>query len=103
MENSFSLSASDKWSLNENKKLMTTKELADQLNTSSKVILENAKKCLPNKTIENGKATYWNESEITLIIEQMKTSNPNQNTFTGAVKVISTNLTPALKIKKAMN
>ena len=35
-------------------KTMTTKELADFLGTSSKVVLENARKCLPNKMIENG-------------------------------------------------
>lgn len=32
----------------------------------------------------------------------MKTSNPNQNTFTAAVKVVSTELTPALRIRNAM-
>lgn len=83
-------------------KLVTTKELAEKLNTSSKVILENAKKCLPNKIIQNGKPTYWNEYEITVLIEQLKSSNPNQYTFTGAVKDISTELTPALKIHQAM-
>ena len=83
-------------------KTVTTKELAEQLKTSPKVVLENAKKCLPNKRIENGKPTYWSKTEITILIEQMKTSNPNQYTFTGAVKAISTDLTPALKIKKAM-
>lgn len=83
-------------------KLVTTKELAEKLNTSSKVILENAKKCLPNKIIKNGKPTYWNEYEITVLIEQLKSSNSNQHTFTGAVKHISTELTPALKIHKAM-
>jgi phage antirepressor YoqD-like protein len=80
---------------------MTTKEVADFLKTSPKVILENARKCM-NKLIENGKTTYWNKAEVTALIEQMKTSNPNQNTFTGAVKGISTDLTPALKLKKAM-
>jgi phage antirepressor YoqD-like protein len=83
-------------------KTMTTKEVAQQLHTSAKVILENAKKCLPNKKIENGKTTYWTKAEITQVLEQMKSSNPNQYTFTGAVKAISTDLTPALKIKKAM-
>lgn len=83
-------------------KTMTTKELADYLNTSPKVVIENARKCLPDKIIENGKSTYWDKQEITILIQQMKTSNPNQNTFTGAVKAISTELTPALKIKQAM-
>ena len=81
---------------------ITTRQLAEQLGTSPKVVLENAKKCLPNKKIENGKPTYWSKAEVTVLIEQLKTSNPNQHTFTEAVKVVSTDLTPALKIKKAM-
>ena len=82
---------------------MTTKEIAERLNTSPKVILENARKCLPNKQIENGKPTFWSQAEITILLEQLKTSNPNQNTFTGAVKAVTTELTPALKIKKAFD
>ena len=80
----------------------TTKQMAEQLGTSPKVVLENAKKCLPNKVIENGKATYWTKAEVTMILEQMKESQPNQSTFTGAVKAVTTDLTPALMIKKAM-
>lgn len=38
--------------------------------------------------------TYWNKAEVTVLIEQMKNSKPNQHTFTGAVKGISTELTP---------
>lgn len=83
--------------------LMTTKELATILNTSPKVVLENAKKCLPNKIIENGKQTYWSKVETTVLIEQMKSSNPNQHSFTGAVKAVTTELTPALKLKKALD
>jgi len=82
--------------------IMTTKELADYLRTSPKVVIENARKCLPNKIIENGKVTLWTQKEVTILIEQMKTSNPNQNTFTASVKAVSTELTPALKIKQAM-
>ena len=84
-------------------KAMTTRELAESLNTSPKVILENAKKCLPDKVIENGKPTYWTKAEITILLEQLKSSNQNQYTFTEAVKVVSTELTPALKIKKAFD
>lgn len=81
---------------------MTTSEVAKQLNTSNKVVLENARKCLPDKKIENGKTTFWSKPEITQLIEQLKTSNPNQHGFTGAVKGVSTELTPALKIRQAM-
>ena len=85
---------------------VTTKELADQLHTNKKVIIENAKKYLPNKVFEHGKATYWTEAEITVLIDGMKENNSNQyrekGTVTGAVTDVSTTLTPALKIKKAM-
>ena len=53
-------------------KLYTTKEVAEQLGTSPKVILENARKCLPNKRIENGKPTFWNQEEVTVLIYFMK-------------------------------
>ena len=43
--------------ISKSEKLISTRELAEQLGTSPKVVLENAKKCLPNKRIENGKAT----------------------------------------------
>lgn len=104
MSNSLSLSVQNKKSLaeNEEKNYMTTKQIAEQLHTSPKVVLANAKKCLPNKIFENGKTTYFSKEEVTVIIEQMKTSNPNQSTFTGAVKAVSTDLTPALKIRNAM-
>lgn len=98
--NSLSLSIQNYVPLAQND-VVSTKELAERLNTSSKVILENARKCLPHKNIENGKPTFWSRAEVTILIEQMKTSNPNQSTFTGAVKAVSTDLTPALKIKKA--
>ena len=87
---------------NSNQELFSTKQIAEQLHTSSKVVLANAKKCLKNKVFENGKPTYFSKEEVTVIIEQMKTSNPNQSTFTGAVKVVSTELTPSLRMIQAM-
>ena len=101
MQNSLCLSAKNDVSLTQNdvnsEKTVTTRELAKELGTSPKVILENARKCLPCKKIENGKQTFWNEVEVTMLVEQMKTSNPNQNTFTEAVKAVSTELTPGHK------
>lgn len=64
-----------------NEKMMTTKEVAESLGTSRKVILENAKKCLPNKHIENGKPTFWTEKEVDVLIEQLKCNQPNGKTF----------------------
>ena len=82
--------------------ILTTRQVAEQLGTSPKVVLENAKKCLSGKIIQNGKPTYWTPEEVTIIIERMKQSKPNQNGFTASVKGVSTELTPALKIKKAL-
>lgn len=82
---------------------MTTKELADFLKTSPKVILENAKKCLPNKKIENGKPTYWNKAEVTVLLDCLK-NNPQTNSSDLYLqsKGYETDLTPALMIKQAM-
>lgn len=84
--------------------VVTTKELAEQLNTSPKVILENAKKCFPNKEFGQGKTIHWNKAEITVLLEQLK-SNPKTNSSDFYVKSkssVSTDLTPALKIHQAM-
>lgn len=85
-------------------KKMTTKEVAETLGTSPKVVLENARKCLPNKTIENGKPTEWNEAEVTVLLDHLK-NNPQTNSndlYLQSKGTISTSMTPALKLKKAM-
>lgn len=84
-------------------RFFTTAEIAEQLGTSPKVILENAKKCLPNKKIRNGAPTYWDKAEVTILIDYVKgNSHRNDTTFTNLVKVTETDLSPALKIKKAL-
>ena len=84
--------------------LMTTAEVAQQLHTSAKVVLENAKKCLPNKKIENGKATYWTKAEITVLLDYAKeNSTRTDTTFTTLVKVTETDLTTEKKNKKAFD
>lgn len=99
---SFSLSASNGIQQDQ----VTTKELAEQLGTDKKVIIENARKFLPNKVFEHGKQTLWSKQEVTVLIEGMKQNNSNQyrekGSVTGAVTVASTDLTPALRIKQAM-
>lgn len=93
----------------ETTKLMTTKDVADTLHTSPKVILTNARKCLPNKKIVNGKPTIWTESESTLLLDYMKNNKQSlynsqaKQSFTAGLRSASTALTPALKIKKAMD
>lgn len=83
---------------------ITTMQFAKQLGTSPNVILENARKCLPNKHIENGKPTFWTQAEVTIVLDYMKshTSNNRSVEFNSTVENASTDLTPALKIKKAM-
>lgn len=89
--------------VSKSEKMISTRELAEQLGTSPKVVLENAKKYLPNKKIENGKATYWTEAEVTVLLDYAKANSHRvDTTFTKLVKVTETELTPALKIKKAM-
>lgn len=85
-------------------KTMTTKEVAEALNTSSKVILENAKKCLPNKRIENGKATYWTQAEVTVLLDCLKNNSKTNasDLYFQSKGSVSTELTPALMIKQAM-
>jgi phage antirepressor YoqD-like protein len=84
-------------------KTMTTKEVAEALGTRPNVITENAKKCLPNKVIENGKTTYWTQAEVTVLLEFMKLNN-NRTDLDLSNRLIgsSTELTPALKLKKAL-
>ena len=80
----------------------TTRQLAEQFGTRPNVITENGKKCFPNKKIENGKATYWTKEEATVLLECLKENNTNQHNLSGGLIGISTEMTPALKIKKAM-
>lgn len=82
---------------------MTTKEIADCLGTKPNVITENAKKCLPNKKIENGKPTYWTKEEVTILIDFMQNNNNRTDLdLSNRMIGISTDLTPALMIKQAM-
>ncbi len=85
---------------------ITTRKLAEQLGTDKKVLIENARKYLPGKVFAHGKQTLWTKEEVTVLIEGMKQNNSNQHrekgSVTGAVTVASTELTPTLKIKLAM-
>lgn len=91
--------------MNTIEKLMTTKEVAEVLKTTKDVVLANAKKCLPNKVIEPYKATFWNQAEITVLIDYMQqhTSNNRSVELNSTLSEIKTELTPALKIKKAFD
>ena len=83
-------------------KKMTTKEVAESLSCTVKTVLENAKKCLPNKVFENGKPTEWNEAEVTVLLDYMKEhSNRPDLPLQPVVKATETSLTPDLVIFKA--
>lgn len=85
------------------KDFMTTKEIADCFGTKPNVITENAKKCLPDKKIENGKTTYWTKEEVTILIDFMQNNNNRKDlNLSNRMIGISTDLTPALMIKQAM-
>ena len=88
----------------ENLTTMSTKELANYFGTKPNVITENAKKCLPNKKIENGKPTYWTKEEVTILIDFMQNNNNRTDLdLSNRMIGISTDLTPALKLKKALD
>lgn len=101
MENELTLFDNELAGTDEEK--FTTRQLAEQFGTRPNVITENGKKCFPNKEIENGKTTYWTKEEATVLLECLKGNKIGagvnlSNDLIGA----STELTPALKIKKAM-
>lgn len=81
---------------------MTTREVAEALGCAVNTVRETAKEVLPDKVFENGKTTYWTESEVTVVLEALKNHNGNQNNLSGSLTGVSTSLTPALKIKQAM-
>ena len=82
--------------------LISTSELANQLNTTKDVILAVVKKCLPNKEIKHGKATYFNEIETTLIIDHMKNNVSNNRSveLNSTVSTTTTNKENQLKMYK---
>lgn len=82
---------------------MTTREVAETLHCDVSAVRRNAKKCLPNKIIENGKSTFWTEKEVTVLLDFMKTNN-NRTDLTCATvaQVAKTSLTPVLKVQQGL-
>lgn len=86
-------------------KKMTTKEVAESLSRTVKTVLENAKKCLPNKVFENGKPTEWSEAEVTVLLDYMK---EHSNVGAGIdlvndLQAVSTSMTPATETSPDTN
>lgn len=76
----------------EERNLISTTELAGMLNTSNKVVLENAKKLLPNKEFINGKITYFTEEETSKIINNIGNSNASSEALLQSKGTIKTSL-----------
>lgn len=103
MQNPVILSANSAKSLVQNDVSITTRELAQQLGTRPNVITENAKKCLPNKKIENGKPTYWSKAEVTVLLEFIKSNKIGAGVnLSNDLIGTSTDLTPSLRMIQAM-
>jgi DNA-binding transcriptional regulator YhcF (GntR family) len=88
--------------------LLTTKEVAEQLGVDPRSIVRiweylTSTGAVGVGKIQNGKTTYWNKAEITLILDKLKNNNNNQNQVSRQLANVSTELTPALKIKKAFD
>lgn len=89
------------------KEKITTKQIAEQLRTTKNVILAIAKKCLPNKKIEKYKTTYFDEKEVSIIINHMKkVENSSQNRsvkLTEHLKTVKTNMIIKQEAQESLN
>lgn len=86
------------------KPVITTQQIADQLNTTKDVILLYAEQVLPNKEIKHGITTYWTEEEVTLILEYAKThvGNNRSEEMKLAVANTETSLSSNLRVRAAI-
>lgn len=86
-------------------KMFSVKEIAENIGTSYDVINNAVKRVFP-EVVKNGKKTMLSKIQVTELIEELKshTKTTEQLTFETGSKVakVYTELTPALKIKKAM-
>lgn len=94
----------------ESGKVMTIKQIVEEIKEaglvapSERTIQRDVKKCFPNKKVENGKAITLTELEFTLLLDYMKKKNNRSDlTSTTVVEQLSTNLSPALKMKQAFD
>lgn len=84
---------------------ITTTQIAKQLKTSNNVITNACKKCLPNKKITKGKATFFLEEEVAIIVDYLK-KNSNRNdltTYKTGLIGLKTTKDNQLKISKQYN
>ena len=91
----------DTFSLKEkvsSKPVITTQQIADQLNTEAKYVIEYAKQVLPNKEIVNGVATTFTEEAVTLIHEYAKTQVGNNRSEEMKLAVANTETSLSSKV-----
>ena len=86
------------------KPVITTKQIADQLNTTKDIVLLYAEKVLPSKEIKHGVATTFTEEEVTLILEYAKThvGNNRSEEMKLAVANTETSLSSNLRVRAAI-
>lgn len=70
--------------ISQKENLVTTTQLAKQLKTTNDVILDVAKRCKINKEIKNGRPTYWNEEDVSIIIKNIGKSNASKEALVQA-------------------
>jgi DNA-binding Lrp family transcriptional regulator len=83
---------------------MTVREVADQLGCSPETVKGHIRELFPG-LMRNGKTTYLNEKQVTIILEKMKqTANHYDSaernpTYNNLLQVTETALTPALRLE----
>lgn len=82
-----------------NTKKMSIDEIAQSLSCSHETVRYYASKLGFTK---NGVKTLLDESQLTKILDAIKNANTNQHNLPKGLSEVSTSLTPALKIKQAM-
>ena len=94
----------------ESGKVMTIKQIVNEIKEaglvapSERTIQRDVRKCFPDKKIENGKAITLTELEFTLLLDYMKHKNNRSDlASTTVVEHLTTNLSPALKMKQAFD
>jgi phage antirepressor YoqD-like protein len=76
---------------------MTVKELAERFCCDIHTITNHANRLFPSK-IRNGVKTFFDEKEVTLILESIKSVKSQNDTLKVDLQGTETTLTPALKI-----
>lgn len=80
-------------------KTISLQEIAEKINVSYETVKRHARKL---GFTQDGVKTYLSLGQVTELLESIKKSNNNQFNLIQELSQVSTKLTPALKIKRAM-